>query len=44
MATNLCVIMVDPAMSMLEIEEIPTIVNMDKKGTTNKVFHICSYK
>ena len=33
----ICVTMVDPAMSVLEIEEIPTVVSVHKKVTTNEV-------
>ena len=32
------VTMVDLASHMFEIEEIPTLVNMGKKGSFNKVF------
>ena len=30
--------MVDPTLGMMEVEEIPTVVSMEQKGTTNKVF------
>ena len=35
----MCVTMVDPTMDMLEIEETPTVVSMDKRDTTNKIFN-----
>ena len=34
----MCVSIVDLAMGMLEIEEIPNIVNVDKIGATDMVF------
>ena len=34
---NVCVTIVDPAMDIFEIEEIPTIVDVDSKGTINKI-------
>ena len=34
----MCVIMVDPATSMLEMEEIPTVVSVNKKCILDKVF------
>ena len=37
-AMDSCVTMVDLAMSMLKIEEIPILVGADKKETTEKVF------
>ena len=34
----MCITMVDLAMGMWKIEEIPTVVSMDKKASTSEVF------
>ena len=34
----MCVTMVDPAVGILEIEEIPTLLSINDKGTTDEVF------
>ena len=36
---NSCVTLVDPAIGILNTEEIPIIFSMDKKDTTNEVFN-----
>ena len=34
----MCFTMVNPAISVLEVKEIPTVVYVDKTGTTNEIF------
>ena len=40
----MCVTMVDPETIILEIDKIPTIVSMDRKGTTNESLISCLHK
>ena len=34
----MCVIVVNPALADFEIEKLPTLFSVDKKGAANKVF------